>query len=214
MRLSLRVRDLVVASWPADRDAVARAVFPGLEPAEVDGEYIVSIVGVRFAGGRLGRVPVPPFSQLNARTYVQREDGTGVFFLRSYVTPGGLGGALLGVPFRAARVRVGPGRLEARGAGVRIRFALAGPSRPGELAAHELGLFEAAGLREFRIRRGEAEWVAGEASGEARADVLLAHGFDLRGPPRVFYAGRTSFETDVPPRVASPPRSSASRSRR
>ena len=214
VRLSLRVRDLVVASWPAEREAVARAVYPGLEPAVIDGEHLVSIVGIRFAGGRLGALPVPPFSQLNARTYVKGEAGTAVFFLRSYVTPAGLGGAAFGIPLRAARVRVGSDRLEARGAGVALRFRTTAAGGPGELATHEDGFFEAAGLRHFRIRRGDSEWTAAEVEGEPRADVLLAHGFEVEGRPRVFYARGASFETDVPPSAVPLPRSSSSRSHR
>jgi hypothetical protein len=209
VRLSLRVRDLVVASWPTDAQTVAAVVYPGLEPLAVDGEHLVSLVGVRFAGGRLGRAPVPPFAQLNARTYVRSPDGPGVFFLRSYVTPGGLGGILFGAPLRVARVRVEPGRVAMGGAGVDVRFRVTAPAEPGEIGRHELGLFEAAGLRAFRIERGAAEWRGAEPEGEPRADVLLALGFEVRGRPRIFYVSGASFETELPPRKIA-----ASRSRR
>lgn len=214
MRLTLHARDLVVASWPADAEAIARAVGPGLEPAAVGGEYLVSLVGIRFGGGQLGSLPVPPFSQLNARTYVRGADGGAVFFLRSYVSLGGVPGVLFGAPLRVARLRIGPDRVECPGAGVALRFRTGGPVEPGELSEHELGLFEAAGLRSFRVRRGRADWRSAEAAAGWRADVLLSLGFGLRGPPQLAYAAGGSFELDVPPRKAALESSAASRSRR
>ena len=79
------------------------AVGNGLEPALVDGRHLVSIVGLRFGGGRLGRLPVPRFTQLNVRTYVEWEGRTAVFFLRSYATRRGPAGDPLrrAVPSRA-----------------------------------------------------------------------------------------------------------------
>jgi Uncharacterized conserved protein (COG2071) len=214
VRLALDARDLVVASWPTDPVAIARAVPVGLEPAEVGGEHLVSLVGIGYGGGRLDTIRVPPFAQLNARTYVHHEDGPAVFFLRSYVTLGGLAGTLFGAPFRAARIDVRRGRVECEGAGVSLAFAVGGPTDAGELGEHELGLFEAAGLRGFRIRRGPAEWRSAKPAEGWRADVLLALGFELAGPPRLCYASGASFELDLPPRKVSAGSSSASRSRR
>jgi uncharacterized protein YqjF (DUF2071 family) len=73
VRLSLTVPELVVASWKTDRESVVRAVHPGLEPATVAGDHLVSVVALRVGGGRLARLPLPPFSQLNVRTYVTFE---------------------------------------------------------------------------------------------------------------------------------------------
>lgn len=204
MRLRLSVRRLVVASWPVPAEAVRRAVPPGLEPALVDGEHLASVVAVRFAGGRLGRVPVFPFSQLNLRTYVEAGGEPAVLFLRSYVTPGGLAGILFGAPFRLARVRVREDAVRAPGAGIDLRFRPGGATDPGDLGRHEVGLYEAAGLRRFRVERGPAEWRSAEPVGDARADGLLAVGLDVTGPPRIAVAGETWFETDVPPSRAAP----------
>lgn len=200
MRLAVRVRDLVLASWRTDRASVERAVYPGLEPAAIEGEHLVSIVAFRHAAARLGRLPVPSFAQLNVRTYVSYEGEPAVFFLRAYVTLAGLGGALFGAPYRPARIRVRPGRVEAPAAGVSLAYRLSERAQPGALGRHELGLFESAGLRALRIRRGAGEWLRGEPTEDARADVLLALGFELAGKPALFYASEASFETDVPPR--------------
>ena len=200
MRLTLTVPELVLASWKTDGESIARAVYPGLEPATVGGDHIVSLAAFSVAGGRLGPLPVLPFSQLNVRTYVAFAGEPAVFFLRSYVSLAGLGGGLFGAPFRAARIRLRRGRVEAPGAGVSLAYRLAGPAEPGELGAHQLALYEAAGLRSFRIRRGPAEWNRGEPTARTRADVLLALGFEVTGEPEILYGRGASFELQVPPR--------------
>lgn len=204
MRLRLSVRRLVVSSWAVAPEAVRHVAPPGLEPAPVDGECLASVVAVRFGGGRLGRIPVLPFSQLNLRTYVEVDGEPAVLFLRSYVTPGGLPGILLGAPFRAARIRVREGSVRAPAAGVSLAFRVGAEADPGDLGRHELGLYEAAGLKRFRIERGPAEWRRAEPAGEQRADGLLALGLDVTGPPRIAVAGETWFETDVPSRGSLP----------
>lgn len=200
MLLRLRVRDLVLASWPTDAARIARVLPPGLAPAEIEGRHLVSIAAFRCPRGRLGPLPVPPFSQLNLRAYVEAGGQPGVFFLGTRVTWPGMGGALFGAPYRPARIGIGPGSVEAPGLGVSIRYEPRGPVEPGPLAGHVLGLFEAAGLRSFRIRRGAAAWQWAEPADEARADPLLALGFELAGPPDLLYAGRAELAAELPPR--------------
>lgn len=200
MLLRHRVRDLVLASWETDADHVARALPQGLEPAPVDGRHLVTVAALRWAGGRLGAVPVPHFSQVNVRLYARHGGETAVVFVAIRVTALGMGGALLGVPVRLARARVRAGTVEARGFGVSLRYERRGPAGPSELGSHELGLFEAAGLRAFRVRRGEAAWEQAEAVGPVRADPLLALGFAVERPPEIRYVARTTFETVLPPR--------------
>ena len=214
MRLVLAASELVIASWKTDRAAVARSVHPAVEPATVGGDYLVSVVALRFAGGRLGALPLAPFSQLNVRTYVSYEGEPAVFFLRAYVTLAALGGALLGAPLRAARLRFGAGRVEAPGPGFRLLYREGEPAAPGELCEQELGLYEAAGLRSFRIIRRAPEWRRAEPVDEPVADVLLALGFEPRARPSMFYGRDASFELDVPSPTPASPSRSASRSRR
>ena len=215
MQLRLHLRHLLLASWPVDPEAVARALPPPLEPSEIDGEHLATIAAFRCAGGRLGRLPVAPFSQLNVRVYAQYEGEAAVFFVRSLVTAGGLGGFFLGAPYRLAWLRVRAGELRAPGLGVRLRYRIgSAEATPGLLGRHELGIFEERGVRAFRVRRGPAEWQAAEVVEPARVDLLLALGFDVAGDPRLVYAPEASFETEVPPRKQAWPRSSASRSRR
>jgi hypothetical protein len=195
-----RARDLVLASWETDAERVARILPARLEPATVDGRHLVTIAGLRWEGARLGGVPLARFSQVNVRVYVERSGETGVFFRALRVTLPGMGGALLGFPVRPARIRVRPGLVEAPGLGVRLVYEPRGPAEPSELASHELGLFEAAGLRAFRVRRGEAAWERAEPTGPFGADPLRALGFDVSDPPSLLYAAGASFETELPAR--------------
>jgi Uncharacterized conserved protein (COG2071) len=199
-----RLRDLVLASWETDAGRVARVLPAGLEPAPVDGRHVVTVAGFRWAGGRLGLLPIPRFTQVNVRLYARHGDGTAVVFLALRVTPPGLGGALLGLPVRPARARVRDGVVSAPGFGVELRYERVGPAPASELGEHELGLVEAAGLRELRIRRGEASWELAEPVGPVRAEPLLALGFALDAPPEIRYAASASFEAELPPKRVGP----------
>jgi hypothetical protein len=225
-----RVRDLVLASWETEPERVARVLPAGLEPATVDGRHLVTVAALRWAGGRLGPLPVPRFSQVNVRVYARQAgrsqardthpvpggrvqgsdpgtwpEGTGggetaVVFLALRVTPLGMGGALLGFPVRPTRARVREGLAVAKGLGVELPYEVGGPAPPSELGEHELGLFQAAGVRAFRVRRGEAAWREAQPLGPVRADPLLALGFPVEGPPELRYAATASFEAELPPR--------------
>lgn len=200
MILALRSRDLLLVSWEADPDQIARTLPAGLAPAEVGGRHLVTLAALRHAGGRLGPLPVPPFAQLNIRAYVEREREPAVFFVSSRVTWPGMGGAFLGAPYRPARIRVRPGGVEAPGLGVSVAYEAGDVVEPGPLGGHLLGLYEAAGVRAFRIRRGAAEWRSARPTGPVRADPLRALGFELAGPPELLYAPQASFEAELPPR--------------
>lgn len=200
MRLFLNVRDLVLASWEIEPGQLTQALPRGLVPAVVDGRHLVSLAAFRCAGGRVGLLPVPRFAQLNVRAYAEYEGEPAVVFLGTRVTWPGLGGALFGAPYRPARIRVRPGAVDAPGLGVRLAYEPRGTVEAGPLADHLIGLFEAAGLRMFRIRRGAAAWQRADVVGTVRADPLAALGFDLSGPPELLYAERASFEAELPPR--------------
>jgi hypothetical protein len=194
------VRDLVLASWATDVEHVARVLPAGLEPATVDGRHLVTIAALRWDGGRLGILPLPRFTQVNVRVYARHRGETAVVFLALRVGLLGMGGALLGFPVRPTRARVREGIVAAKGFGVELRYERRGPAAPSELGSHDLGLFESAGLRELRVRRGEATWERAEPLGPVRADPLLALGFSLADPPELLYAPRASFEVELPAR--------------
>jgi Uncharacterized conserved protein (COG2071) len=199
VQATLRVRDLVIASWETDRVSLASALPEGIEAEGIVGRLLVSVVAFHVERGRVGPLPVLPFNQLNARTYVTWQGEPAVFFLGSRVTAGGLPGRLLGAPYKQARLRVVSGSVSAPGLGVSLSFRLGDEADPGPLGRHELGLFEQDGLRSFRIRRGEADWRKAELTEPARADFLLGVGLQPRGEPALLYAPRAVFETEVPP---------------
>ena len=145
---------------------------------------------------------MPRFSQINVRLYARHGVETAVVFVGIRVTTLGMGGALLGMPVRLSRARVRDGTVEARGLGISLRYERRGPAEPSELGSHELGLYEAAGLRSFRIHRGEAAWERADAIAPVRADPLLALGFAVEGSPELRYVASTTFEAELPPRLA------------
>jgi hypothetical protein len=198
--VSLRVRDLLIASWEIERDAVERVLPTHLEPADVDGRFLVSLAAFRVVGGRVGKIPILPYSQLNARTYATWNDRPAVFFLDARVSAAGLPARMLGAPVRQARLRLRPGSTRAPGLGVELHYRLGSKGEAGLLGRHEVGLFELRGLRALEIRRGLTAWRQAELLAPARADLLLALGFDPSGEPSLVHAERASFEAEVPPR--------------
>ena len=202
VQASLRVRDLLIASWENDRENLEAALPEGLVAASADGRFLVSLAAFHVEGGQVGRFPVPQYAQLNVRAHVTWKDEPAVFFVASRVSAGGLPGVLLGAPFRYARLRVEKGAVRAPGRGVSLRYRVGAPADPRPLA--DLGVFENDGLREFRVERGETAWRRAELVEPARVDFLFALGFQPRGDPELLYAERTSFETEVPPKPAAP----------
>jgi hypothetical protein len=198
VQASLRVRDLLVASWETDRESLEKAVPGRLELVPVDGRFLVSLVGFRVEGGRVGRFPVFPFAQLNVRTQVRWRDEQAVFFIAARVTSAGLPGVLLGAPLRYARLDVREGCVEAPGRGISISYRVAADLDPGPQP--EIGLYENDGLREFRISRRETVWQRAELVTPAELDFLVALGFHPRGEPELIYAARSSLAFEVPRR--------------
>ena len=199
MLLRLDARELLIASWRISEEEVARTLPSGLAPAEVEGRHLVSLVGFRAADVQLGRVRVPPFRQLNLRTYVRWNGERAVFFIAARVSPAGLGGILFGAPYRPARLRIADGLVAAPGLGVELRYKAEEHADPSEVAAHDVGLFESAGLRAFRVRRGEATWRGATPTQTPQVDLLLAHGFEPAAGPELLYANQAQFEAELPP---------------
>jgi hypothetical protein len=191
------MRDLLIASWDHDGDALRRALPQGVEPARIDSRFTISLAAFRVEGGRLGRFPIPPYPQLNVRTYVTHGEELAVFFVAARVGLCGVPGAIFGAPFRYARLRVAPGVVRAAGRGVSLRYRATEPVEANELGSHELGLYENDGLRKFRIQRGETIWRGAELTEPPHVDFLVALGFEPRGEPDLLYTERAVFQTEV-----------------
>jgi hypothetical protein len=197
--LRLVLRDLVLASWETDERTLVRALPAGVEPAAVDGAYLVSVAALRAETARLGRLPVPRFSQLEVATYVER-DGPAVFLLAGRVTLPAVPAVLFGLPYRPARIGVREGRVDAPGAGVSLRYRRGGPAGRAPLEFADVGLVEAGGLRRFGVRSGVIPWEGAALTEPSRHDILLALGFGVAGAPSLVYAERFDFAVEVPPR--------------
>ncbi len=78
-------RDALFLHWRADAGALRRVVPPGLELDLYDGEAWISIVAFRITGARARGLPrmlgLPPFNEINVRTYVRDAEKPGVWFL-------------------------------------------------------------------------------------------------------------------------------------
>jgi hypothetical protein len=190
--LSFRIRDLIVASWTIERDEAERLLPPGLEPAPVDGDYLISLAAMRYQSSGV----VPPFSQINVRTYVADEREEAVYFLLSRVTLPGLVGVLLGAPVGLAQISVGPGFVEAPGLGVSLRYRVGEVTDSGPVGRHELGIFGRARLRAIRIRRSATVWHRGQVDGPVRADPILHYGIEVNEPATLLYTDGAVLELD------------------
>jgi hypothetical protein len=206
--LGLVLRDFVLASWETDEASLARALPPGVRAATVDGKHLVSLVALRAEAARLGRLPAPPFSLLEAATYVEHE-GPAVFFLAGRVTLPATPAVLFGLPYRPARLRVRAGVAEAPGVGVSLRYRRAVDGARAPLDFSDVGLVEAGALRRFRVRSGEIPWERAELVEPPRYDLLLALGVRLAGAPSLAYAERFSFEVELPRKLRSSSRRAA-----
>jgi hypothetical protein len=206
MRLTFAVRHFLLATWRVAPEAVARSLPPGLEPAlTAEGNGLVSLAAFRNADVRVSGRRAPSFSQLNVRTYVTRGGEPAVLFLSLRVTPAGMGGALLGAPYRPARIRVGEGDVSAPGLGVSVRYRLTGdePEVPeletGPVGTHDVGFYVAAGLRRLVASHEPFRWQAAELAAASRFDPVVALGFDVAAPDWTLYAADTRFEALLPP---------------
>lgn len=191
MRLSFRIRDLLVASWTIERQDAQRLLPSGLEPVTVGGEYLISLVAMRH-------LAAPRHRQINVRTYVRHEGEDAVYFLLTRVTGPGLLGVLFGAPYGLSRIAVERGSVEAPGLGVSVRYRVGDETSPGPIGAHEVGLFGRSRLKRVRIRRGPAVWRRAELDGPLRADPILAYGI---GPaePSLLYAEEALLELEGRP---------------
>ena len=77
-------RDALFLHWRVDADALRRVLPPNLELDTYDGAAWVSIVAFRITGARLRGMPpfaaLPPFDEINVRTYVRDQEKGGVWF--------------------------------------------------------------------------------------------------------------------------------------
>ena len=192
MRVSFRTRDLVVVSWPIAREDAERLLPPTLEPATVDGRYLISVVALRHEG-RLR------YGQINIRTYVEHEDEQAVYFLVTRVTVPGLVGVLMGAPFAPSRISVARGLVDAPGLGISMRYEVGGEVDPGPIGRHQLGIYGRSRLKTIRIRRDPAVWHQATLVEPLRVDPLAVYGLDVGVDADVLYCDAAVLELEGRP---------------
>jgi len=78
-------RDALFLHWRVDAEAMRRVIPPDLELDLYDGSAWIGIVAFRITAARLRGVPrlaaLPPFGEINVRTYVRDAEKRGVWFL-------------------------------------------------------------------------------------------------------------------------------------
>jgi len=205
MLAALDVRDLLLVSWAVDPDVVARALPAGLEPQVADGEAWVSAGSFRLASVRVDGRRAPAFSQADVRAGVVRNGEPGVFFFSLRVTPFGLGGVLLGAPYRPSSIRIRPGEARARGLGLSFRYQAAGasaavPYAVGPTPLLTVAYYGAAGLRRVELAHETIHWRQAELLAEPRFEPVTALGFDVGRPGSTVSAAQVAVKVELPPR--------------
>ena len=82
-------RNLVVATYAAPKELLARQLPPGLELDLLDGRAHCSLVGFQFQKTSILGIPSPfyrDFPEWNLRIYVRHGDQRGVYFVREFVS--------------------------------------------------------------------------------------------------------------------------------
>ncbi len=206
MLLRSTLRDLLLATWKVPPGALAGKLPAGLAlETTASGDALFSLVGTRAAGNRTGRLRAPDFSQLTLRTYVTGENGPAVFFLGLRVTAGALGAVALGMPVRAARIRIRDGLVAATALGLEIAYRRLGPAvevpvlPSGPLGHHDVAYLYSAGVRRLATTHEPFVWEAAELVKRPHLEPLLALGLDVGQPASLLYAASTRFDVQLPP---------------
>jgi hypothetical protein len=208
MRLRQPIHDLFLATWAVEPERVGARLPDGFEPITGEGRALVSVACFRNRLGRLGILPVPPYDEVDLRTFVTDRDGSPAAFVFQFVVPPvGLAARPFGVPVTVARIRVSRGGVSGPGIGVSARYTV------GEAA--DLGGYEAAlsphrsaywtkGGRLRRMTGGYegAAWRQAEVAAGGRFGPAARLSLDPGRPDFALYADRAELRADLPARVA------------
>jgi hypothetical protein len=200
------IRQQYLVTWEVDDDQVANTLPCDFQPALANGRGLVSLTAFRVHQVRLGPLPAPGFRQINVHTYVIDPDGNpAVFFFLFRTTTVGLAQLPLGVPVRSTVIRIDESGFSAGGLGVTCTFSdeaapLRIPALDPPLGSHEIGYWQAAGLRTVTTRHPTPQWRALVPVAGCRFDPILALGFDVQEPTWSLHADSTQIEVELPPR--------------
>ena len=204
MRLRQPIHDLLLAVWRADAEDVASRIPDGFEPTVVDGRVPVAVACCRNRLARLGVLPVPPYAEVDLRTFVlDRDVAPAVFVFEFFVPPVGLAARPFGVPVQVARLRVSRGGVSAPGLGVSAEYAAGEPAELGDLGPALANPTSAYWVKNGRLRRMAggyegASWRRAELRPGARFGPAERLGLDPGRPDLALYAERAQLRATLP----------------
>ncbi len=206
MQLRQPIRDLFLATWELESEPIKAQLPDGFEPITVRGRALVSVACFRNRPALLGMLPVPPYAEIDVRTFVSDRDGSSAVFVFDFFVPAvGLAAAPFGVPAQITRLKVSAGRVSAPGIHVAAAYA------PGERAAlgdrqTALSTHPAAyWLKNGRLRRMAGGyhgivWREAALAGERNFGPVARLGADPRRPDYALYSDRAELKAALPAR--------------
>ncbi len=208
LELQLRqpIRDLFLATWEVDAALVESHLPDGFRPILAGGRALVSVGCFRNRFARLGALPVPPYDEIDLRTFVVDRDGaTAVFVFDFFVPVVGLAASPFGVPVEVARINVARGHVSAPGIGISAAYTIGEPAELGDREAALSSHPSAYWLKRKRLRkmiggyRG-VTWKHAELTGEAQLAPAARLGID-RPPEFALYAETAELRASLPART-------------
>jgi hypothetical protein len=200
------IRDLLLAAWQVEAEAIAPRLPDGFEPIAVGGRALVAVACFRNRLARLGVLPVPPYGEVDVRTFVlDREGAPAVFVFEFFVPAVGLAAAPFGVPVQVARISVSRRRVSAPGIGVSAEYSVVDAAEPGELGPALASHRSAYWMKNGRLRRMPggyegASWKRAELRPGARFDPAARLGLEPDRPDFALYAERAKLRASLPAR--------------
>jgi hypothetical protein len=205
MNLLQPISDLVLASWQLEPDELVARLPASLQPLEVDGRAHVSLASFRNRLGRLGLLPIPPYNEVDIRTYVRNEDGeTGIFVFSFWVTTLGTAARPLGIPVSREPITCSQGQADAPGLDISLNYRAGGH-------ADNLGALDAIlGPHPYvywrhgeRLRRMTGShqrvlWHQTDLLSEPRCEPLTTYRVDASAPDLLLYSPDAELSGQLP----------------
>jgi hypothetical protein len=209
VRLRQPIHDLLLAAWRVEAEQIAPRLPDGFgfEPIAHDGYALVAVACFRNRLARLGLLPVPPYGEVDVRTFVvDREGAPAVFVFEFFVPAVGLAAAPFGVPVQVARIGVSRGQVSAPKIGVSAEYAVGDPAELGDLGRALSSPTSAYWLKNGRLRRMPggyegASWRRAELNAGARFGPAARLGLEPERPDFALYAERAELRATLPART-------------
>jgi hypothetical protein len=205
MHLRQPIQNLFLATWETDAEQVKAHLPDGFEPITAGGRALISAACFRNKLARLGALPVPPYGEIDLRTFVvDRRSTAAVFVFDFFVPPVGLAASPFGVPVHVTRISVVRGRISAPGIGVSARYTVGDRAELGDREAALSPHASAYWLKGNRLRQmlggyHGVTWRQAELTGEPQFDPAARLGIDRR-PDFALYSERAELSAHLPAR--------------